>query len=452
MNILEFKKIFSAVDFSNFIGIFLLLVLCVLFEFLSISLLIPVIYLILEPQNISNIPFFQIISKFFDFNINKLNINKIIYSFFLIFIFKNLILIYFNKLISKFSEFLRLDISSKLFNYYTNLPYEEFIKKNSVIMLRNITDEVIHLSNFFICLLNLFVEALIFLTILVVLFYFNFKVTFISTVIILCLSLVLYLLFSQKLKIWGENRRNYTGKFMKTSIQTFNSIKEVKTLNKESYFFKYYYKQLQKAVEATYLHRIVNLLPRYIFEIVTIVMFFLLFVLGALDHSKNNFIILIGVYGYSLYRLLPAANKILINISNIKFTAPSVHNIINEFDLVNNKKIIKEVLNKKKNELDIKNFQSLSLKNLSFSYEKNKNLLKNINFEISKNEIVGIYGESGSGKTTLVNILMGLFNPTSGKIIYNKNIEFNSNLHFTPKTIGCVFQPVNLWDDTIKKI
>lgn len=318
-------------------------------------------------------------------------------------------------------------------------------------MLRNITDEVIHLSNFFICLLNLFVEALIFLTILIVLFYFNFEVTFISTVIILCLSFVLYLLFSKKLKTWGENRRNYTGKFMKTSIQTFNSIKEVKTLNKESYFFKYYYKQLQKAIEATYLHRIVNFLPRYIFEIVTIVMFFLLFVLGALDHSKNNFIILIGVYGYSLYRLLPAANKILINISNIKFTTPSVHNIINEFDLVNNKEIIKEVLIKKKNELDIKNFQSLSLKNLSFSYEKNKNLLKNINFEISKNEIVGIYGESGSGKTTLVNILMGLFNPTSGKIIYNKNIEFNSNLHFTPKTIGCVFQPVNLWDDTIKK-
>jgi len=56
----------------------------------------------------------------------------------------------------------------------------------------------------------------------------------------------------------------------------------------------------------------------------------------------------------------------------------------------------------------------------SFS-DKNEKLeiLKGINFTVSKNEIVSITGESGSGKSTLLYIMGFLDNPDSGKISYN---------------------------------
>ena len=41
-----------------------------------------------------------------------------------------------------------------------------------------------------------------------------------------------------------------------------------------------------------------------------------------------------------------------------------------------------------------------------------------VNFELYKNEIVGIIGPNGAGKTTLFNIITGMFGPTSGKIYY----------------------------------
>ena len=60
------------------------------------------------------------------------------------------------------------------------------------------------------------------------------------------------------------------------------------------------------------------------------------------------------------------------------------------------------------------------LKNINLNYLLNGNnikILKNINFEIKKNERVAIIGESGSGKTSLLMLMSGLESPTNGSII-----------------------------------
>ena len=62
------------------------------------------------------------------------------------------------------------------------------------------------------------------------------------------------------------------------------------------------------------------------------------------------------------------------------------------------------------------------LKNINLNYLLNGNnikILKNINFEIKKNESVAIIGESGSGKTSLLMLMSGLENPTNGSIVFN---------------------------------
>lgn len=60
----------------------------------------------------------------------------------------------------------------------------------------------------------------------------------------------------------------------------------------------------------------------------------------------------------------------------------------------------------------------LQLKNISKSFD-GVEVLKNINLEIEKGEIVSILGPSGGGKTTLLNIILGLIDVESGNIIYD---------------------------------
>ena len=72
---------------------------------------------------------------------------------------------------------------------------------------------------------------------------------------------------------------------------------------------------------------------------------------------------------------------------------------------------------------------------LSKFYEKKK-AVKDISFKVNKNEIIGILGPNGCGKTTTIGMILGLLNPTSGKVLINgidiekERVELLNNLNF----------------------
>ena len=68
---------------------------------------------------------------------------------------------------------------------------------------------------------------------------------------------------------------------------------------------------------------------------------------------------------------------------------------------------------------------SIEVINLSKSYG-NKEAVKNINFRVNENEIIGLLGPNGCGKTTTIAMILGLLKPSNGKVLVNeKNIENN---------------------------
>ena len=61
---------------------------------------------------------------------------------------------------------------------------------------------------------------------------------------------------------------------------------------------------------------------------------------------------------------------------------------------------------------------SIKVVNLKKSYGS-KEAVKNLNFEINENEIIGLLGPNGSGKTTTIGMILGLLKPTSGDVFIN---------------------------------
>ncbi|MCH5180145.1 MAG: energy-coupling factor transporter ATPase [Erysipelotrichales bacterium] len=82
----------------------------------------------------------------------------------------------------------------------------------------------------------------------------------------------------------------------------------------------------------------------------------------------------------------------------------------------------------------------LSIKDLSFGYEKDKQVLKNISLDIEEGKYVSLIGHNGSGKSTLAKLIVGLLELQSGSIEVFGEVMNGKNIYNLRQNIGIVFQ------------
>jgi len=104
------------------------------------------------------------------------------------------------------------------------------------------------------------------------------------------------------------------------------------------------------------------------------------------------------------------------------------------------------------NPKELKKVESLEFKNVTFSYKNSKNnAVENFSFKMNKGETVAFVGPSGSGKTSVVKLLVGLYRPTTGEVLYNGISGMEINIKDLQKQIGFVTQDTQLFAGTIRE-
>lgn len=93
----------------------------------------------------------------------------------------------------------------------------------------------------------------------------------------------------------------------------------------------------------------------------------------------------------------------------------------------------------------------ISIKNLEFGYDEHHKVLKGITLEIQKGARVSLVGASGSGKTTLANLLLGLHEPSRGKIMIGDYDISRMSLESLRQVVGIVLEANELFDGTIEE-
>lgn len=95
-------------------------------------------------------------------------------------------------------------------------------------------------------------------------------------------------------------------------------------------------------------------------------------------------------------------------------------------------------------------FKQLEFKNVGFCYPTSgKEVLKNINFSISKGEKIAFVGQNGAGKTTLVKLIMHLYQPSCGEILYNGTSVKDLNVYTYRDKFATIFQDFQLYALTL---
>ena len=85
----------------------------------------------------------------------------------------------------------------------------------------------------------------------------------------------------------------------------------------------------------------------------------------------------------------------------------------------------------------------LELKNVKFSYNENKEILKGVSFKVNKGEMISIVGRNGAGKSTISKLISGFYKPTEGEILLNGKDMVDLSIKERSEKIGVVMQNPN---------
>jgi subfamily B ATP-binding cassette protein MsbA len=102
-----------------------------------------------------------------------------------------------------------------------------------------------------------------------------------------------------------------------------------------------------------------------------------------------------------------------------------------------------------KGELNIDN-GDVVFENVSFNYEKEHEILNNINLKFSGKKMTALVGHSGAGKSTILNLIPRFYNIKSGDIKIDNTSIFQTSIHSLRKNISLVSQDTTLFDDSVK--
>lgn len=124
-----------------------------------------------------------------------------------------------------------------------------------------------------------------------------------------------------------------------------------------------------------------------------------------------------------------------------------------EVSLSNFKQILNTPIDKKPSHpVQLDKVETLAFSDISFRHLSGKNnALNNINFSVKNGETIAFVGPSGSGKTTLVKLLVGLYQPITGEVLYNNISGKALDLDQLREKIGFVTQDTQLFSGTIRE-
>ena len=344
---------------------------------------------------------------------------------------------------------INLRLSTELYEKYLNLDWVSISKKDIPSILRNINTECVSYSfknlNAIIALLTDFCLIIGLIILLIVIE----PIASLTAIIFLTIFAMSIFIKTRSYNLrFGKIRAKQSKILNKHLIQTFRALRNIKISNIQENFLNFFKRNYYSEIRARTNQSIIQQLPRGALEVVGVMtIIFLILVLNVINVNYENSISFIGIFFVCIIRLLPATNRILQSIQALRFGQSTLNILKKEFD---SKDIIRPTISNNISKDFDENFKNLNFKNVYFSYEKNKEVLKNLNFEILHGQIVGISGESGSGKSTLLDLVSGLIKEDSGQILVNgkENVTISNGWQ---KKIGFVFQDTYLLDDTLKK-
>ena len=317
------------------------------------------------------------------------------------------------------------EVRTKIVKAVIRAPLEKYEKIGKVKLSNDIIlNTQIAIDSVLTNILKLVLNSTILLAIVIAFFMLYGSTVFIVVIGIIVLLLLAVVFLMPKVRVWSKQIVRENNKVISNTDYLLQNIKEIKinafsglALNKIEKVFSHY-SSIQTLI------RFFQLLPKYLVE--TSVYFSIALFLYL--KGGENFLVEISVLSLMAMRTLPLINEMIIALNGLSSGRGGRDQL--ESSLLN-------LITPSNNSISyVEGLDSiLRVRNLSFSFDDDQPLFKDLNISLNKGEIVGLIGDSGSGKSTLLDLLLGIRTASSGEVSIRKgtSVYYISQRPFVPE-------------------
>ena len=355
---------------------------------------------------------------------------------------------YYSEITSNFvTETIKREIKIDIFSHLEKLPINYFKKNKLGDTLSKLTNDTTSLGRIGFIIFDMFKELLTVLILTGRMFQVDYILALVS-LILLPLIIRVVRKYTKKIRKYGRERQDTTGKVTAFTQETLSGIFVIKAFNNTDFVIDKYKDLTKEEFEQAYKTTKIKAKVSPINEVITTFMVLLVVLYGGYQILVTkkitsgdliSFVTALGLMHQPLKRLISKNN-------DLQDSLPSADRVVEIFDEKVETDVFGEAV-----EFDEK-IQDIKFENVNYKYEdSNEYVLKNINLDVKAGEIVAFVGKSGSGKTTLVNLLARFFNTDEGTVTVNGVNIKNIPLKIYRNKFAIVPQETFLFGGSIKE-
>ena len=434
-------KLFTNSNRIAFTRIVVMVIIGMFLETISLGIVVPIIGILTQDDYQQKYPF--IVDIFGTLSREEL-ISAVMVALVLIYIVRSLFLFWSLWIQKGFSASVSGRLSQSLFSTYLRQPYMFHLQRNSSTLMRNAKNATAIVT----CGVDPFLVLLTDGLVAIAMFALLIAVEPVGTLAVLLVFGLSTFVFQRttrrRIDNWGYQVDYHETKILQHLQEGFGGAKDVKVLGRENEFLSQHEKHLGESIRINRIYNVILTLPRSFMEIITIVGLCLLVVsMVVRGRELADIVPILGLFAAAAFRVMPSINRLLMATQTLIFNRSIIASVYQDFLLDS-----PDSLTVKSN---TKFASQLELMDVSFQYPTAATAsLQNVSLVVKRGEAVGFVGPSGAGKSTLVDVILGLFAPTSG-VVKVDGQDVQQNLRNWQNQIGYVPQAIYLTDDTLRR-
>ncbi len=342
------------------------------------------------------------------------------------------------------------EVATRLFRAYLSAPYVFHLRRNSATLIHTAGQSV---DSAFVlglnAMVNIVTEVATSLGLIVILAYAAPAATA-AAVAAMIVMLIGPLAVTRRL----ESRWSAEGKALGEGLlldlqQSLASLKEVRVMGVEPYFGRIF--AARRSQFASLLSRESAMTTAVRMFVETAFVCAMLVVVGVVTvrgRSDATLVALLGLYAYAGFRLVPAANRLALNVNALQASEAHVRAVTDDLDALERAGGGPHAV---ADGPPIVFRDRIEMEAIDYAYDATRGrALVGVSLTIRRGESVGIVGPTGAGKSTVVDVLLGLLEPQSGRVLVDGR-DVRSHLRSWQDQIGYVPQHFALLDDTLRR-